>query len=319
MDERSRLTVGVVGLGNMGAAVARRLLEGGCEVYVHDVRPEAMANLQADGARAIGSVSKLGDIVDTLWVALPTADASLSVSIEASRSSRVKTYIETSTLGRETLRRIVEHLSAAAVDVIDAPVSGGPKAAANGSLGMMVAGSPPALERVRPLLSLLASRIVTIGHDPGMAQVAKIVNNAISLSSLVISSEALVVGTKAGIDPRTLLEAINAGTGRNDATLAKIPSAVLTRTFDYGGPIALAVKDLELYSEEASMCGLEGLSIVGALELFRRSVQQLGPTVDYTEVIRQFEESAGISVSAPGLAETTSLRGTHSSDAPDNL
>ena len=297
MTGAPRDVIGLVGLGNIGGAMARRLLAAGEEVHVVDTRPEAVARLVAEGAHAQPSVRALADAADVILVALPNARASRDVAAEAALGRRVRRYLETSTLGPEVIGELRGLLGSVAL--VDAPVSGGPSAIEEGRLTVYLAGSAEDLDRVTPWLSHLASTLLVVGEEPGLAQIAKLVNNAISLSSMVISCEAVTVGVAAGIPAQTVLDAVNAGTGRNSATTAKIPRAILTGRFDYGGPVGLAVKDLELYRAAAAAAGLHGeLTVDSAVRAIRATVDRLGADVDYSEMIRIFEDATGVQVRA---------------------
>jgi len=125
-------------------------------------------------------------------------------------------------------------MAARDVTVVDCPISGGPPGTRAGTLSVMVSGDPAAIERVRPMISLWGRTLTVAGDKPGAAQVLKLTNNILSAVALVATAEAFVMGSKAGLDPEVMLAAINAGSGRNSATLDKFPAAVLTRSFDYG-------------------------------------------------------------------------------------
>jgi 3-hydroxyisobutyrate dehydrogenase-like beta-hydroxyacid dehydrogenase len=182
------------------------------------------------------------------------------------------------------------------VELVDAPVSGGPRGAAAGTLSVMHAASPTAMARVRPLLEAIAGKRFDVGAVPGLAQVCKLVNNAISAAGMVAACEATVVGIKAGLDADTLLAAINAGSGRNAATIDKFPAAILPGSFDYGGPMGLMLKDLSLYLQEASAAGVPQSVVPAALAAWQTAVDRSGFDADYSRVICHLEADAGVQV-----------------------
>lgn len=286
--------IGVAGLGNMGFAIAERLLEIVGEVAVFDVRTEPMQQLAALGATPTGSVTEVASMVDVMIVALPSADICREVAAEAASSDRLAVYIETSTVGVECVNDIVKLLPS--VSVIDAPLSGGPRGVRTGSVSSFIAGPADARAHVAPWFDKLCGSQIVIGDQVGQAQIAKIVNNAISLSGMAIAAEAIAVGISAGIDPLALVEAVNAGTGRNSATASKIPTSVLTGRFDFGGPIFLAEKDLELYLDMAARAGITESTIEASLEAFREAILRFGASSDYTEIARVFESSVGAEI-----------------------
>lgn len=286
--------VGVVGLGHMGGALAERLLTLVDEVHVYDVREAAMAPLVEQGAVAASCVSGLANEVDVLIAALPTGRISAEVAAEAASSSRLAVYVETSTIGPSAIRAIADSLGGVAV--IDAPLSGGPRGIRAGTVASYVSGSADARARIAGWFEQICGTRTVLGDEIGAAQVAKLVNNAISLSGMVIASEAIAVGVAAGLDPKTLVSAVNAGTGRNSATESKIPASVLTGRFDFGGPIALAEKDLELYLSMAADAGVTASTVEAALESFREAILRFGSAADYTEIARIFESAVGAEI-----------------------
>lgn len=290
----TELRVGVAGLGNMGFAIAERLLEIVPEVAVFDVRTEPVHQLAERGAIPTSSAEELAAAVDVMITALPSADICREVAAEAAGSERLTVYIETSTVGVDCLTDIAKLLPG--VSVIDAPLSGGPRGVRTGTVSSFISGAADARERVAPWFEKLCGTQIVIGDQVGLAQIAKIVNNAISLSGMAIASEAIAVGIAAGIEPLALVDAVNAGTGRNSATASKIPTSVLTGRFDFGGPIFLAEKDLELYLDMASRAGISASTVEASLEAFREAILRFGASSDYTEIARIFESAVGAEI-----------------------
>lgn len=286
--------IGVVGLGNMGMALATRLAEIVPEVRVFDLRADAMATAQGRGAVPSTSVADLASEVDVVIAALPSPEVSLAVAKELGGDSSVAVFVETSTVGLgciEQLRSVLD-----GVELLDCPLSGGPRGVEAGTVSALLAGSPLARARVAPWLDLLLGTKVIVGDAPGGAQVAKLVNNAISLSGLAIACEAIAVGVALGVETHVLLSAVNASTGANSATRDKIPTSVVTRRFDFGGPIALAEKDLELYAALATSAGLDESTTGTSLWAFKEAIGRFGGQADYTEVAKLFEGAVGAEI-----------------------
>src|SRR5690606_22889764 len=141
--------------------------------------------------------------------------ACLGVADAITNGRRAEIYIETSTIGIDGIGAIAARLQGSGIDVLDSPVSGGPAGALAGTLAIIVACPSSVLERARPVLAGISESIIHVGDRPGLAQMCKLVNNAISITTAAVSYEAVVAGVKAGIDPEVLLEVVNAGTGRN--------------------------------------------------------------------------------------------------------
>lgn len=288
----SDVRIGVIGLGNMGSAIAQRLRELVAEVVVFDVRSEAVAGAVRLGATAASNPRDVADRSDVVLASLPSPAIALEVAQEVA-SARLRAYIETSTVGPHTMRKIAATLTA---PVIDAPLSGGPRGILSSNLTSYISGPEAVREQIADWFDELCPVRIVVGEQAGVAQIAKLVNNAISLSSMAIACEAIAVGVASGVDPKTIVEAVNSGTGRNSATERKIPTSVLTGTFDFGGPVFLAEKDLELYQSLAEETGIRGPLTHSALEAFREAILKFGPNADYTEIARVFESAVGAEI-----------------------
>src|SRR5512140_1175999 len=295
---------GFVGLGHMGGVLARRLMAAGHSLIVHDRNPQACRQFAADGVRVAESPRAVADLAPVVFLCLPSIEASREVAGGLAGGGALQVLVETSTVGPAAMRELASMMAAHNVAVVDAPVSGGPRGAQAGTLSLMHAGSKDALARVLPQLSAIAARRFDVGSEPGLAQVCKLVNNAISAAGMVAACEATVLGVKAGLDAGTLLAAINAGSGRNAATLDKFPKAILTGSFDYGGPLGLMLKDLSLFIAEANACGVPGVMAPAALQAWQEAVRRSGFDADYSRLIRHLEIDAGVEVRAAPAAAT---------------
>jgi len=287
------MTIGMIGLGHMGGAMARRLIDKGRSVIGYDVAAHATAQFADAGGAIAASPREIADNADIVLACLPGKQASFDTAFGAQgivHGSRVKTYVEMSTLGRASIATIAGKLADAGIGFLDAPISGGPKAAAVGSLTAIVAGPKAGIDATREVLELFAANVFVVGDTPGMAQVCKLVNNILSITAFVTSCEAITMGVKAGLDARTMIDVINVSTGRNSATVDKFPKAILPRSFDYGGPLAIGLKDIDLYLElarDTHMPAVMGFSVSG---LFNHIAARLGAEADYSTMIKVFEE-----------------------------
>lgn len=169
-----------------------------------------------------------------------------------------------STVGARTAARIADLLAQRGIAQIDSPVSGGVAGAHNGTLALMVSGPRAEVESVRHALEVLG-RVFVIGEQPGSAQTMKLANNLLAATTLAATSEAVVMGVKAGLDRAVMIEVFNAGSGSTHASRDNFPRAVLPRTFDFGFAIGLMIKDVRLCVEEAKAAGLS-LEIAEAVE-----------------------------------------------------
>ena len=290
----------------MGAPMAERLLEAGHEVAVFDAAAAAMRPLLARGAIAAASAREAATGAATVFACLPSPAVSLEVALGPQGIVGVQgleVYVETSTIGTETVKAIAAGLGRRGVAVLDAPVSGGPRGARAGTLATMVAGERAVFERTLPLFEAIAHKVFYVGAAPGLAQMTKLANNMISAAGMAAACEAVVLAVKAGVDPNTLIAAINASTGRNSATEDKFPQSILPRSFDYGGKLSTMYKDVSLCLEEARAMQVPMWVGSSVVQLWFQAMTEGRGEDDYTTLIRMIEGWTGVVVD--GRANTS--------------
>ncbi|OBA71406.1 oxidoreductase [Mycobacterium sp. 1554424.7] len=292
------MELGFIGLGNMGFPMARRLLQQGHDVVAFDTNGAALERLVAAGARAADSSKQVGDQVETVMASLPTPAASFDVATGSTgviEGSRVKRYVDFSTVGSRTAVRVHDLLAQRNIAAIDSPVSGGVGGAERGSLALMVSGPRDEFDAVRSALETIG-RPYYIGEKPGSAQTMKLANNILAANVLAATAEVVVMGVKAGLDPGVMIEVLNAGSGATSASRDKFPRAILPRTFDYGFATGLMVKDVRLYLDEAKALGAPADVAETVGRLWEAAAIEEGPDSDFTSVIKPFERAAGVTV-----------------------
>jgi 3-hydroxyisobutyrate dehydrogenase-like beta-hydroxyacid dehydrogenase len=295
------MDIGFIGLGNMGAHMARRLLEAGHRVVVYDTRQEAIGDLAARGAIAARSPAEVADAAETVMASLPTPDVVLKVATGPDgviEGKRVRRFVDLSTTGAMMAQRIFKLLSARGVVQIDSPVSGGVRGAEKGTLAVMVSGPLAEIAAIEPVLAVIG-KIFILGERPGAGQTMKLVNNVLSATAMTATAEAMVTGMKAGLDPRLMLDVINAGTGRNTATEDKFAKAVLPGTFDLGFTAGLMMKDVNLFLAERGALGVPTDVIDAVARLLKLTCDEVGPDADISAVVQPVEKRAGVKVRAP--------------------
>ena len=236
--------VGMIGLGRMGAPMAGRILDAGFPLTVWARRPPSLAALAARGAVVADSPAVLGAGSDCVLTCLPRpadVEAVAAQVLEGARPGSV--LLDMSTIDPDTGRRVGRAARARGVDYLDAPVSGGPGGAATGTLTIMVGGEAAVLERCRPVLLALGTRIHHMGST-GSGHLAKLCNQVLTGVAYAAVAEALVLGVKGGLDPARLLEVLSTSSGRS-RTLEQAGPAILARAFDAAFTADLAAKDLE--------------------------------------------------------------------------
>jgi 3-hydroxyisobutyrate dehydrogenase-like beta-hydroxyacid dehydrogenase len=295
------MDIGFIGLGNMGAHMARRLTEAGYRVIVYDTRQEAIGNLTACGAVAARSPAEVADGAETVMASLPTPDVVLAIATGPRgviEGKRVRRFVDLSTTGSVMAQRIFKLLAARNIVQIDSPVSGGVTGAEKGTLAVMTSGPRADVEAVEPALKVIG-KVFFIGERPGAGQTMKLCNNVLSATAMAATSEAMVMGVKAGLDPRIMLDVINAGTGRNTATEDKFGRVVLPGKFNLGFAAGLMTKDVKLYLAEAKALGVPMEIIESVARLFQLTCDEFGPDADITAIVQPVENRAGVKVRAP--------------------
>jgi 3-hydroxyisobutyrate dehydrogenase-like beta-hydroxyacid dehydrogenase len=292
------MEIGFIGLGNMGFHMARRLIEAGHSVIALDTRKEALDRIVALGGKPAASAKEVADRAETVMASLPTPDIVLAVATGAGGiidGQRVRRFVDLSTTGADMAKRVFALLAARDIVQIDAPVSGGVSGAEKGTVAVMASGPRADVEAVKPALAVIG-KFFFIGEQPGAGQTMKLCNNFLSAPAMAATSEAMVLGVKAGLDPRVMLDVINAGSGRNTATESKFPKNVVPRTFDLGFTNGLMAKDVGLAVSEAKVLGVPMEIAELVLRHLKRACDEIGAPADLTTIVQPLERRAGVEV-----------------------
>ncbi len=280
--------VALVGLGRMGAPMARRLLAARHRLRVYDASPRARAAFAAEkGATVCASPADAARGARVLITMLPDGAAVRAALLgrdgAAPALARGAVVVDMSSSDPDTTRRLGRALAARGVAFLDAPVSGRVVGAREGTLTIMVGGAPAALARVRPVLRHLGTRIFHCG-PAGAGHAVKSLSNAIAAAGTVAAFEALIVGRALGLDARLINEVWNASAGRNTTTEQKIPTQVLTRAFASGFALSLMAKDIGIAARLARRTGVDAPLLRRSLALWRAAERRLGRGADHTEM-----------------------------------
>jgi 3-hydroxyisobutyrate dehydrogenase-like beta-hydroxyacid dehydrogenase len=287
------MEIGFIGLGNMGFPIAARLVGAGHSVIAFDTRTAAVDKLT--GAQGASSAKDVADRVETVMASLPSLQASREVAAEVADGSRVRRFVDFSTVGRQTAVEVHDLLATRGIVAIDSPVSGGVSGAEKGTLAVMVSAPRAEFERLLPVYETIG-RSFYLGNRPGSAQTMKLVNNLLAATGLIATCEAVAMGVKAGLDAAVMIDVLNAGSGGTNASRDKFPRSILPRTFDYGFATGLMVKDVRLYLEEAQSLGVSMEVAEAVARLWEVVIEELGPESDFTAAIKPIERAAGVVV-----------------------
>jgi 3-hydroxyisobutyrate dehydrogenase-like beta-hydroxyacid dehydrogenase len=291
-------TLGFVGVGRMGGPMALRLLDAGHSLCVFDTNDDVVTPLTARGAEKASSAEDVASKAEVVFLSLPTPPVVQAVSLGEKgilRGSRVKTMIDLSTTGPSVAKVVAKAAGERGVAWADSPVSGGVTGAQKGTLAVMVSSPKATFDQIDPLLKVFGKTFY-VGDKPGLAQIAKLANNLLAAAALVVSSEAVAMGVKAGLDAKVLIDIINAGSGRNSATQDKFPRSILPRTFDFGFATGLSYKDVRLCVEESESLGVPMVAGSAVRQMLAITQAKFGADSDFTMIAKVVEEWAGVEI-----------------------
>lgn len=286
--------VGFIGLGNMGHPMATRLAAAGFPVRGYDRDPEACAAIaDAPAVTIADSAAAVADGAAAVVLMLPDSEIVESVVHDAGLLDRLAPgayLIDMGSSEPTRTRRLAPDVAARGAALVDAPVSGGVRGAVAGSLTIMVGGDTVPVEAVRPVLDTMGGTVLHVG-PPGAGHALKALNNLMSGTHLLVSTEAILVGREFGLDPAVMLDAINGSTGRSGSTEVKWPKFMLDRDFDSGFALRLMLKDMRTATTLAKSTGVPTHLSEAATALWSEAADHLPPTADHTEILRWLEQT----------------------------
>ncbi|MEO8157432.1 MAG: NAD(P)-dependent oxidoreductase [Betaproteobacteria bacterium] len=289
---------GFIGIGRMGGLMSARLLAAGHEVIVFDVAEEAVAALQKQGAKRARSAAEVADKAVTVFLSLPNPEIVQRAALQAGgviEGTMVRRVVDFSTIGPRTAGLVARGLAERNIVYVDAPVSGGLKGAREGTLAVMVSCPKNVYTELEAILRTFGKPF-HLGENAGQAQTMKLANNLLAAAAVALTSEAMVMGVKAGLDPRVMLDVINAGSGRNSASQDKFPKAVLPGTFDFGFATGLSYKDVRLCIDEAENLGVPMVCGAAVRQMLAVTNAMYGADSDFTSMCKVVESWAGVEV-----------------------
>lgn len=291
------MQLGYVGLGNMGGALARRVLRVH-KMRVYDLRPETMAKLAEHGAAPTQSPKALAAECDMVMTCLPTSkevrDAIFGSDGIAASLKKGGIIADMTTGDPNATREMAKELAASGISLIDAPVSGGSHGANAGTIAIMIGASPEIYQRVRPIFETISPNIFHCG-DVGTGHVMKLVNNVIAASVRTVTFEAIAMGIKNGLSLKTCAEVLAKGSARSystEITLPRLLSANRQASFTLG----LMHKDVRLATELGVASGSPMLVSGVVRELFQTALNEEGPDADVNNMIHLFERQSKVKV-----------------------
>ncbi len=287
------MKVGFIGLGIMGRPMAKHLISGGHDLFLHDLAPLPEPLLSA-GATACASgreVAQRAEVTILMVPDTPHVEAALfGPSGVADGLSSGKIVVDMSSISPIATKEFARRINERGCDYLDAPVSGGEVGAKAASLTIMVGGPQAAFDRVKPLFELMGKNITLVGGN-GDGQTTKVANQIIVALTIQAVAEALVFASKAGADPAKVRQALMGGFAAS-RVLEVHGERMVKRNFDPGFRIELHQKDLNLALQGARALGVSLPNTATAQELFNACIAMGGSTWDHSALVRALETLA---------------------------
>ncbi|MGG5810401.1 NAD(P)-dependent oxidoreductase [Falsiroseomonas sp. CW058] len=291
--------VGFIGIGSMGWPMAIRLVEAGFQLAVHDAAPGRAEDFaRRHGGTAAASAAACAEGADAVITMLPASRQVAEVVRGIAGSLAAGTVLVEMSSGEPSVTRALSaELALRGVTVVDAPVSGGVARAETGTLAIMTGGDAVPLERVDPLLHAMGGSVTRCG-DVGAGQAMKALNNLVSAAGFLASVEALLIGSRFGLDPEVMVDVLNASSGMNNSTQRKLKQFVLNRKFNSGFGLDLMVKDLSIAMQIGRETETPAPLGAQTRELWAAAAKLLGPGQDHTAAARFAEMLAAGEIGA---------------------
>lgn len=287
------MKIGIVGLGNMGAGMAGTLAKKARDVYGFDLSETAREAITHKGVTAVSTLKELTSICDIIILSLPKAEHVEAVCLGENGIAQLASpgliVIDTTTSEADVSRKVANSLQDFGVKFIDAPVSGGPVGAASGTMSMVIGGDKDVVEAVLPLLKEMSVTQVHIG-DVGAGNITKIANNLLCAAHLITNAEVLSLAVKAGVDPKKVLEGINAGSGRSGVSQINFPKWILNNAYDSGFTMGLMRKDVGLAEKLADNLNLSLPLSRQIIEIWQQS-ETITDQEDFNAIVKTSNSS----------------------------
>lgn len=285
--------VGVIGLGNIGGAVAANLAADGHAVTVYDTDTGRLATAAAGGAHPATDVAAVARAAEITFTSLPTPPVFAAVADDwLAAATAEAVLVDLSTNAPSVVRAIGARLAAAGRHLVEAPLTGGAPGAQARLLVFMVGGTDAAVARVRPLLERLGRATFHVG-PLGLGNVAKLVNSLMAFSATWLSLEGLAVAAKAGIGVRTMIDVIRAG-GAGNIFTDRMVEGIDERGRPPQFTLALAAKDAGLLLDVAREHGVPTPAAAQVAQAFVAAVGAGLGARDFTDIVELIEQMAGV-------------------------
>jgi 3-hydroxyisobutyrate dehydrogenase-like beta-hydroxyacid dehydrogenase len=283
--------VGVIGLGNIGGAIAANLVEDGHEVCVFDSDPARLDALVAAGASAAAGPDELARHAEVTFLSLPTPEVVRAVAERwLDGAGQGSVLVELSTNAPAAVRALGERVAARGASLLEAPLTGGAIGAQRRMLVFLVGGEPAVVERCRPLLEKLGRAVFHFG-PLGLGNTAKLVNSLLAFAATWVSLEGLAIAARSGIDLRTLVEAVRTG-GASNFFMDRMVEGINQRGRPAQFALGLAAKDAGLVEEAAAQVGVPTPVAKAIAGVFREAAAAGLAERDWSDLVEWIERRA---------------------------
>ena len=292
------MKIGYVGLGNMGGAIARRILREHT-LQVFDARPEVVGAFVKEGATGADSLAQIGQNCDRVFICLPTSKQVRQVIFEseglAEHLAKGSLVVDMTTGDPVATKEMAAELAERGIDMIDAPVSGGPIGAERGTLAIMIGGPEALYQKARSVLDAVSPNIFHTG-DIGTGHTMKLVNNVIAACNRAMAFEAVTLGVKNGLDPAVCVDILQKSSGRSYTTEVTFPQYILSGKPIQGFTLGLMHKDVALATKlgEDSDTPMHLANVVK--EIFQSALNVRGRDADINTLLELMEDAANTRV-----------------------
>lgn len=289
------MTVGFIGTGSMGLPLAANILDQEQSLVAFDINTDATQPLAEKQARIVGSPVEVANEAEVVFACMPSIESFNAVVTGQDgiiHGSRMKTFVNLGTMGTEALAEIEKVLGEKGIPMLDSPITGGVQRAWDKDITVIASGPQALYDEIEPFLKSFARDIHYVGDKVGQAQIAKICNNIMSFTNMIIGLEALVMAAKAGVDPQKVLSVINSGSGQNSATLSKIPNFVMKGNFEMAAPMHIIAKDAMLWRMESERLQTPTNVASASYQALQQALAMGLGNGDFSEIVKLMERDA---------------------------
>ena len=293
------MKAGFIGTGSMGAPLAANILDQEKSLVAYDINLEATVKLAEKQARIVNSPVAVADESDLVFACMPSIESFRTVVAGDEgviHGKLMKTFVNLGTMGTEAVAEMEETLAANGIPMLDSPITGGVQRAWDADITVITSGPQAVYDQVEPFLKAFARDIHYVGDKVGQAQIAKVCNNIMSFTNMVIGLEALTLASKGGVDPQKVLDVINSGSGQNSATLTKIPNFVMKGNFNMQAPLHIIAKDAMLWRMESERLEVPQGVASATYQTIQQALAMGLRGGDLSEIVKVIERAAGVEI-----------------------